>query len=368
VSEKPPLLLQVFSTFDLGGAQTRFLALANHFGRALRHIIVAMDGHYGATEGLAPDLDVTTRNVSVKKGQTLANIGAFRRVLGELHPDILITHNWGTIEWAMANWAKRVRHIHMEDGFGPDEAEGQLLRRVWARRMLLKYSTVVVPSHTLQHIARNIWRLPEDGVRYIPNGINCARFAAPPDPVLVREWPAAKPKIGTVAALRAEKNIRRLIDAFAIVAGELPCCLVIVGGGTERASLEGLVAELALEEKVFFAGPIAGTERVYGGFDIFALTSDTEQMPYTVLEAMAAGCPIVATNVGDVADMVAPENRPYVVARDDTAIASALRELLSDAALRKRIGAANRQMAFATYDQRAMFSAYADLYGMELPR
>jgi glycosyltransferase involved in cell wall biosynthesis len=368
VPDKPLRLLQVFSTFDSGGAQTRFLALANHFGRALRHVIVAMDGRYGAFERLAPDLDVAMQNVPVEKGRVLTNIHIFRRVIRDLRPDILITHNWGTIEWAMANWPKRVRHIHMEDGFGPDEVEGQLRRRVWARRLLLKNSTVVVPSHTLRSIARDIWRLPEECVRTIPNGIDCARFAAPPDPILVCEWPVEGLKIGTVAALRAEKNLKRLIRAFAHVAAELPCWLVIVGEGTERSSLERLTAELGLEKRVLFAGHVSGTERIYGGFDIFALTSDTEQMPYTVLEAMAAGRPIVATDVGDVAHMVARENLPFVVARDDKAVAAALRQFLFDAALRSRVGNANREMALTTYDQSAMFAAYADLYWVARPR
>jgi glycosyltransferase involved in cell wall biosynthesis len=364
VSDPAPLLLQVFSTFDSGGAQTRFIALANHFGRALRHVVVAMDGRYGAFGQLAPDIGAVKKNVSVAKGRVLTNIRTFRGVVDELRPDILITHNWGTTEWAMANWPRRVRHIHMEDGFGPDEAEGQLRRRVWARRLLLNKSTVVVPSLTLQRIARDVWRLSEKRVRYIPNGIDCARFAAAPDPILVRGWPETGPKIGTVAALRAEKNIKRLVRAFAQVAAELPCWLVIVGEGAERDPLERLVAELGLKERVLFAGHVVGTERIYGGFDIFALTSDTEQMPYTVLEAMAAGLPIATTEVGDVPHMVAPENLPYVVARNDAAVAGALRQLLGDAMVRRRVGGANQQMALATYDQSAMFAAYAALYGV----
>jgi glycosyltransferase involved in cell wall biosynthesis len=368
VSDPSPLLLQVFSTFDSGGAQTRLIQLANHFGPALRHVIVSMDGSYGAFGQLAPDAGAVKKNVPVTKGRVLMNIRTFRRVIAELRPDILITHNWGTTEWAMANWPGRVRHIHMEDGFGPDEAEGQLRRRVWARRLLLNNSTVVVPSLTLRRIAREVWRLPEKHVRYIPNGIDCARFAAPPGPVLVRGWPEQGLKIGTVAALRAEKNIKRLVRAFAQVAAELPCWLVIVGEGAERDSLERLVAELGLTERVFFTGNVAGTERIYGGFDVFALTSDTEQMPYTVLEAMAAGLPIAATKVGDVPNMVAPENLPYVVARDDAAVAGALRDLLLDATRRRRVGKANQQTAYAKYDHSAMFAAYAELYGVAAPR
>jgi glycosyltransferase involved in cell wall biosynthesis len=172
------LLASIFPTFEVGGAQSRFVTLANHFGRDLKHVVVAMDGHYDCAERLAPGLDVELRRYPLQKGRTFANRALFRRALQEIRPDVLVTHNWGTIEWAMANWPKRVRHIHIEDGFGPDEAGGQLPRRVWTRRLVLRRSTVVVPSRMLEKIAREIWRLPNDSVHYIPNGIDCARFAA----------------------------------------------------------------------------------------------------------------------------------------------------------------------------------------------
>ena len=80
-----------------------------------------------------------------------------------------------------------------------------------------------------------------------------------------------------------------------------------------------------------------------GAFDVFALTSDTEQMPYAVVEAMAARLPVLSTDVGDVAAIVAGDNRPFVVPRDKpAALADAMTRLCADAPLRRRLGAANR--------------------------
>ena len=62
---------------------------------------------------------------------------AARSVLGRLRPDLLLTYNWGAIEWAIANRLPRLPHLHMEDGFGPEERDRQLPRRVLARRLLL---------------------------------------------------------------------------------------------------------------------------------------------------------------------------------------------------------------------------------------
>ena len=130
--------------------------------------------------------------------------------------------------------------------------------------------------------------------------------------------------IGTVAALRAEKNIARLIRALARLPAAAPARLVIVGDGPERAALEALAVAEGVGGRVEFAGHCADPAPLYAGFDIFALSSDTEQMPLSVLEAMASGLPVAATDVGDVAAMLDAANRPYVVAREDGALADAL--------------------------------------------
>src|SRR5260370_1126532 len=97
-----------------------------------------------------------------------------------MRPDALITSNWGSIEWAMANIWPLVRHLHVEDGFGPEERDAQIRRRVWARRILLRRSMVVVPSRVLWGIATGIWRLDPRRLRYIANGIHFRPFAQRP--------------------------------------------------------------------------------------------------------------------------------------------------------------------------------------------
>lgn len=106
-------------------------------------------------------------------------------------------------------------------------------------------------------------------------------------------------------------------------------------------------------------GPVIGT---YAGFDLFALSSDTEQMPFSVLEAMASGLPIAGTDVGDVKAMVSSENQSFIVPPSDLALAEALRTLVLDSSLARRIGAANRAKAVREFDQEHMFAAYAKLW------
>jgi glycosyltransferase involved in cell wall biosynthesis len=143
--------------------------------------------------------------------------------------------------------------------------------------------------------------------------------------------------------------------------------LVIVGDGPERAGLQALAAALGVAARVSFLGHVAEPAPLFAGFDIFALSSDTEQMPISVIEAMAAGLPVAATAVGDVPAMLAEANLGNIVARDDAALAGSLAALLDDADLRRRIGAANRARALAMFDQERMFAAYAALFDGEMP-
>ena len=117
-----------------------------------------------------------------------------------------------------------------------------------------------------------------------------------------------------------------------------------------------------MADRITFAGHRDDTPALYAGFDLFALTSDTEQMPLSVIEAMAAGLPVVSTDVGDVRAMLAPENAAFVGPRDDGAVAAMLVSLLADPAARARIGAANRAKAERDFDQAVMFAAWRELW------
>ncbi len=364
----PPLLLHVYPSFAVGGAQVRFAAIANHFGDRWRHAIIAMDGNTACRERLAPGLDVSFPAIDSRKGDTLGNVRRFRALLRALRPQTMVTSNWGTIEWGMANAVALTRHVHVEDGFGPEERTRQLPRRVLTRRLVLRRRTVVVPSRVLWAIATDVWRLDPARVRYIPNGIDLARFGAAPDPEFPGPtfpgptFPGEGPVIGTVAALRAEKNLSRLLRAFALLRADRPARLVIVGDGPERAALERLATSLGIAAVVRFTGHLAAPHLAYAGFDIFALSSDTEQMPLSVLEAMAARLPVAATAVGDIRTMLAEENTPFITPPDEAALAAALRALCDSADLRARLGAANRERAERHYDQDSMFAAYAALF------
>jgi glycosyltransferase involved in cell wall biosynthesis len=271
----------------------------------------------------------------------------------------------GAIEWALASRLLPVsRHVHLEAGFGQGEADSQIWRRVLFRRLALaRCALVVVPSLSLAELACQIWRLPAARVAYIPNGVDAARFAAidrDTVPGFVRG--PGELVIGTVAPLRPEKNIGRLLRVFALLPNLRRLRLIIAGAGEERGALEQLAATLGIAGRVIFAGQVA-PESVLGTFDIFALSSDTEQMPNALLEAMAARRVVAAVDVGDIKRMVCEGNREFIVARDDSlAFVTALTRLLGDPEKRETLGSNNRRRVVTEYSQERMFSAYSDVF------
>lgn len=362
-----PLILHVFPTFAVGGAQVRFCALANRFGPRWRHVIASLDGRAECAERLRPEVPHALLPMPVPRGlDPLRAAWRIRGLLRRLRPAALVTSNWGSIDWAIANLAPpRIRHLHTEDGFGPDEAAGQKPRRVLARRLALRRSEVALPSTVLLRAAREAWRLPEARLHHIPNGLDLDRFrpdGPPGDMLAAPALPGEGPVIGTVAALRPEKNLARLLRAAALLRAEGRAFrLLVIGDGPERAALEALAGELGLSGAARFAGHVPDPAAAYRAMDLFALSSDTEQMPFSVMEAMASGLAVASTDVGDVRVMLGAESGAHLAAPDAAALAAALRPLLGDAALRARLGAANRARAEQLYDQETMFQAYAEL-------
>jgi len=359
-------VLHIFPSFGIGGVPLRMVRIINHLGKRFRHTVIALDNNYDAAAGVAGDLDVTVLPARGVRGGILHNLAGSALALRRLRPDLLLTYNWGAIEWAAANRFSPVpRHVHLEAGFGQGEADSQFPRRVLFRRWALaRCALVVVPSRRLEDLACRVWRLPASRVVYIPNGVDTARFAAPVcdgAPGFMRR--PGEVVIGTVAPLRPEKNIGRLLRVFGMLELSHPLRLVIAGDGTERVSLERLAAELGLADRVIFTGQVV-PESVLGTFDIFALSSDTEQMPNALLEAMAASCAIAAVDVGDVKNIVCEANQEFIVDRDDaTAFADALTRLLRNPERRQALGCANRRRVVREFSQERMFSAYSRIFG-----
>jgi glycosyltransferase involved in cell wall biosynthesis len=216
-------------------------------------------------------------------------------------------------------------------------------------------AAVVVPSERLKTIALDLWRLRPEKVRLIPNGIRLDRFA-PIDPQGTGSGPLV---VGTVGSLRPVKNHARLLEAVAKVSD---VHLLLVGDGEERPALERRAAEPDLAGRVRFAGYQESPAPFYQAMDVFALSSDSEQMPVALLEAMASALPVVSTDVGDVRTMLPPEQAPFL----GPDLASGIARLAGDPVLRRQLGDLNRKRAEERYSFEALCAAYRNLYASVL--
>lgn len=281
--------------------------------------------------------------------------------------DLVLSYNWGAIDGVMARrvFGKAAPPlIHHEDGFNADEAGGLKAERNMYRRVALPAAAaLVVPSRTLEEIALKTWKQPAERVQRIGNGVATARYAAPPDPRgipgLVRR--EGEVVIGAVAGLRPVKNLPMLVRACGGLRGRFR--LVIVGEGTEEEAIRRAAQMMGIADRLVMPGFLPQSDRFTGLFDIAALSSSSEQVPLAVMEAMAAGLPVVSTPVGDVPTMVAELNLPYVTdATAEVQLRDRLQILLDRADVRAAVGAANRAKAQAEFDEGAMIRRYADLY------
>jgi L-malate glycosyltransferase len=361
-------ILHCHSTFDLGGKEARTVRLMNAFGDAARHTVLTADpnatGARAAIDpGIAVNFPIDAPSLNGKPG--LGRYWHLSRYMRRF--DLVLTYNWGAMD---AVGARRLNPagcpplIHHEDGFNEDEAGGLDWKRNGFRRFMLPtVRALIVPSRTLEIIAREVWK-QGSRLHRIPNGIDTARYAPPVDGAIPGfERQPGEVVIGTLAGLRAVKNLPRLVRAFAPTADRAR--LVIVGEGPERGAILAEADRLGVANRVLLSGFLPDPHRYLGLFDIFALSSDSEQFPISVVEAMAAGLPLVATDVGDVSAMVPEPQRAFIVARtDEQLLSSALTGLVNAAALRASLGKANAVHARSQFDEAAMIASYASLYGL----
>ena len=368
---KPPArLLHLHSSFSLGGKEVRAVRLMNLIGPRARHTILsAVPDALGARDAIDPGIDVIfpadAPPLHGKPGPArYRDLARFMRQF-----DLVLSYNWGSMDGVMAHrifapFQDLPPLIHHEDGFNEDESVRRNGKRNAFRRLALPTAeALVVPSALLERIAADEWGARRRTV-VIRNGIDTEAYEAKPSVAIAglgrREGDVV---IGTVAGLRKVKDLPRLIRAVATLSANVR--LVVVGEGPERAAIAAEAAACGLADRLVMPGFMAEPARWIGHFNLLALSSRSEQAPIAVIEAMAAGLPVVSPDVGDVAAMVAEENRRFIAA-DEAGFRAALAELADNAPLRVQVGAANRRVAAERFDESTMVAAYENLYGRAL--
>ncbi len=371
---QPPRVLHCHSTFSPGGKEVRCARLMNGWSGRLSHSIVSAEpAALGAAALIAGDVPVAyPADFPPLKGRpTPARLLRIARAMQGF--DLVCTYNWGAMDAVMAHrlFARALGLaplIHHEDGFNEDEAAGlKRSRNLYRRAALGGGARLIVPSQVLETIARDVWHQPPARLHRIANGIDTAAFAAPADPhaLPIRKGLGTR-WVGTLAGLRAVKRLPDLVAAFAQMPSEWE--LVICGEGPERAAILAAAQACGLSGRVHLPGNV-DPARVVGLFDIFALSSASEQFPLSVVEAMAAGLPVAAPDVGDIRAILPQPNAALITpAGDVEKLGASLARLASDAELRARAGAANRDRARSQFDSASMRAAYEAVYAAMMGR
>lgn len=365
---QPLSILHVLPSFDLDARGVRVARLMAAFGDRARHRLVVADPTRlaarhrvgkGVRYEIAQEMPPLAGKPSLARYETLAKL-----MRGH---DLVLTYDWTAIDAVMARrvFARGLPPVvHHEDGFVGAEAGGLRRDRTIYRRLALSAAhALVVPSRALERIAVGTWKQPRARVHRIGNGVATALYAERPDPRALPGFVRNEREltIGAVGALLPHKDLPALVRAVGGLSTRFR--LLIVGDGPERGAIERAALAMGIDDRVVLTGAVERPYRYMGLFDLLALSSTSEQSPTSVVEAMATGLPVVSPPVGDVAEMVASENLPFVTEHHgEVRLRDAIQALAGDPALRARIGAANRAKASAEYDEADMIARYAALY------
>jgi glycosyltransferase involved in cell wall biosynthesis len=264
-------------------------------------------------------------------------------------------HHYAAVAARMAGVPVVVNTRH-----GPATSSGGSFNERWFRMALPFTDAVVFVSEQARRTIMERSGLSERMTSVIPNGIRVERFmrrpAAPGS-----AWPRIR--FGTVGRLVQAKGHATLIDAFQRLRERLPTAVLqIAGGGPLRGELQEQVARLGLEECVTLAGACSDVAGFLSELDIFVFSSRNEGLPMAILEAMAAGLPIVSTRVGGVPEVVPEGEVGWFCPADDAAsLAAAMYTAAVSPDLAQRGQRATR-LALERYTTAAMNRNYETVY------
>ena len=300
---------------------------------------------------------VQVHQLNLGDGLRPGNARQLACVLEDLRPEVVHSHGEAALFYTglVKLFGGRFRHIHTRHGYEDVSWRGRLRNRLGH---LSCQAVVCVSADLAAHCVKSEG-LAAHKVRTVINGVNLQPFRCLERPDYVEN----EPVIGHVARLATIKNQALLLRSFARLLTCYPCArLEIVGDGPERHHLEIMSHELDMAQSVTFHGETQDVAARLANFHIFCLSSDSEGTPVSVIEAMAAGCPIVATDVGGLAGLV-PETAGLLVAvNDPEALATALAAVYRSREAYAEFVAGARSAPASTQDIVAMLNAYRGVY------
>jgi glycosyltransferase involved in cell wall biosynthesis len=376
-------------------ATTAPASRADRNGRARVFVLVTL-GEVGGAQGyiaallpaLADEYDVTVgahggafvREAAERAGVEFVHLEQLRRpispwrdlrgfvelyrLLRRLRPDLLHASSSkagviGRLAAAAARVPVRVFTVHGWAFSAHSGAASSLYR--WADRIADRATTATIcVSQRERAVGLRVRTCHADRTVVIPNAVDVDAYPQAPLERVV-------PRLISVGRLAAPKDWSTLLSALAGLEPAAFAEAVIVGDGPERERVEDELARRSLDGRLRLLGERHDVPRLLAHADVFVLASHSEGLPLSVIEAMAAGLPVVASDVGGLRELVRDgETGTLVSPGDPTALADALRPLLADRALRRRLGWAGRERAKELFDLPRFQRIHLELYRREL--
>jgi sugar transferase (PEP-CTERM/EpsH1 system associated) len=363
-------VLHVISYMGRGGAEIGILKLVAGLGEEFQHRICTTRGF---------DADFVRSSFSEGK-MFVAGSAAPRlqfplfrlaSIMRKYRPHIVHTRNWGALEAVPAARLAGVPVVvHSEHGYEVDMFAGlPIRRRIFRRAAYAMTDAIFAVTRELRDFhARQAWIRPERmGVMY--NGVDTRRFAPCIQTRLAMRRELGLPEdsfvVGAVGRLVPIKDHQTLLKAaMRLLARGIDVRVLLVGTGPERERLQATAtAAGALEGRVCFAGDSDRVPGMLNAMDVFVLPSLNEGMSNTLLEAMACGLPVLATNVGGTPEIIEDKINGGLFAPGDFEwLANKLQLLASDPSLIHQLGTAARNRAIESFSLSRMLESYRSFY------
>lgn len=369
---KPPLIAHIIHRLDVGGMENGVVNLINHLPLgAYRHAIICMTDYTDFSRRIQRD-QVSLHALHKREGKDIAVHGRLWRLLRQLKPDIVHTRNMATLEaQATAALAGVRRRVHGEHGWDVGDLDGSGIKNQRLRRLFrpLVHHYIALSRHQLDYLRSTIGVAPQR-LNPICNGVDVHRFRP-------RETDTATPLpegfappgtlvIGTVMRMQPVKAPLDLVQAFMALRqhAQFPQLrLVIIGDGPLRATVQQALNQAGVADQAWLPGARDDIPECLRGFDLFVLPSLAEGICNTLLEAMATGLPVIATEVGGNPDLIVDgETGTLVPPGQPPRLAQAMAAAIDDPQRRHAYGQAARQRAETEFSIATMVQRYERLY------
>lgn len=380
MSDDPrPLIAHVMYRFDTGGLENGIVNLINHMpADRYRHAIIALTEVTDFRKRIQRD-DTQFFSLNKAPGHGFWLFPKLFRLFRQLRPVIVHSRNLAALEAQLPAWAAGVPiRIHGEHGRDVGDLDGSNITYQRVRRFYRPFvSYYLALSRDLAQYLTDIIRIPQNKVLQVYNGVDSVRFHSGTANQIADACPFVRPVhwlVGTVGRMQTVKDQPTLARAF-IRALELDPSLserlrlVMVGDGPLRTECLQLLESAGIAELAWIPGERSDIPEIMQGLDCFVLPSLAEGISNTILEAMATGLPVIATDVGGNADLVVVgKTGELIPSADPDAMAKEIVRLARDPDLAKNMGQTGRGLVERKFSMNAMVAAYQGTYDKLLHR